>query len=188
MIRIRPTAKRPTPHEVTQYGQAHRARTQHGIMEALDVEAVGRADSRRLAQPEELPLPQHVGQRLAGMAMQRVALSQPSLGAAYEGIEFVPFTPDLASRVDLVFTALPHGQSQPQVATCWPNSCSASRDRRSLRRRDLPVSRPSDSASVSSSAGPCSPRGRPPAAGRYATGSRPPGKAMSASVGVRWWP
>src|SRR5215210_4471626 len=48
----------------------------------------------------------------------------PSLGAAYGGIDFAPFTPDLADGVDLVFTALPHGQSQHLATDLFARGCA----------------------------------------------------------------
>lgn len=40
----------------------------------------------------------------------------PSLGVAYPGLEFVPFDASAAAELDLVFMALPHGESQ-KIAT-----------------------------------------------------------------------
>lgn len=39
----------------------------------------------------------------------------PSLAAAYPDLDFVPFSPELAAHVDLVFLGLPHGASQAIV-------------------------------------------------------------------------
>ena len=39
----------------------------------------------------------------------------PSLGVAYPGLEYVPFDPSAVAELDLVFMALPHGESQ-QIA------------------------------------------------------------------------
>src|SRR5206468_245207 len=36
----------------------------------------------------------------------------PSLAAAYDGLTFTPYDPAAADGLDLVFLALPHGQSQ----------------------------------------------------------------------------
>ena len=44
----------------------------------------------------------------------------PSLAAAYSGVEFVTFEPELADEVDLVFLALPHGEAQRVVPSLWP--------------------------------------------------------------------
>ena len=44
-----------------------------------------------------------------------VAALYPSLAAAYPGMAFAAFDPDLAQTVDLVFLALPHGASQRVV-------------------------------------------------------------------------
>jgi N-acetyl-gamma-glutamyl-phosphate reductase len=48
-------------------------------------------------------------------AGQPVASLYPSLAAAYPGLTFVPWQPALAAGCDLVFLALPHGQSQGLV-------------------------------------------------------------------------
>ncbi len=53
-----------------------------------------------------------------------IAELYPSLGAAYDGLDFAAFTPGLAARVDLVFTALPHGQSQHLAAELLAGGCA----------------------------------------------------------------
>jgi N-acetyl-gamma-glutamyl-phosphate reductase len=48
----------------------------------------------------------------------------PSLGAAYPGLEYVPFDPVALGGLDLVFLALPHGESQqlaPQLVDSVPH-------------------------------------------------------------------
>lgn len=40
----------------------------------------------------------------------------PSLGAAYPGLEYVPFDPVALGELDLAFVALPHGESQQLAA------------------------------------------------------------------------
>ncbi len=51
----------------------------------------------------------------ASNAGATVGALYPSLGAAYPGLEYVPFDPAAAGELDVVFLALPHGESQ-QVA------------------------------------------------------------------------
>jgi len=53
-----------------------------------------------------------------------IAELYPSLGPAYGGFDFVPYTPGLALGVDLVFTALPHGQSQHLAADLLAGGCA----------------------------------------------------------------
>jgi N-acetyl-gamma-glutamyl-phosphate reductase len=48
----------------------------------------------------------------------------PSLGAAYPGLEYVPFDPIALGELDLAFLALPHGESQqiaPQLVDTVPH-------------------------------------------------------------------
>jgi N-acetyl-gamma-glutamyl-phosphate reductase len=51
----------------------------------------------------------------ASNAGSSVAALYPSLGAAYPGLEYAPFDPGALASLDVVFLALPHGESQ-QVA------------------------------------------------------------------------
>jgi N-acetyl-gamma-glutamyl-phosphate reductase len=51
----------------------------------------------------------------ASNAGSSVAALYPSLGAAYPGLEYAPFDPGALATLDVVFLALPHGESQ-QVA------------------------------------------------------------------------
>ncbi len=53
-----------------------------------------------------------------------IAELYPSLGAAYGGLDFAPFTPDLVDGTDLVFTALPHGQSQHLAGDLLAAGCA----------------------------------------------------------------
>ncbi|MEN3314741.1 MAG: N-acetyl-gamma-glutamyl-phosphate reductase [Acidimicrobiaceae bacterium] len=48
----------------------------------------------------------------------------PSLAPAYAGVDFTPFSTDLADGVDLVFTALPHGKSQHLAADLLSRGCA----------------------------------------------------------------
>src|SRR3712207_6777726 len=52
-----------------------------------------------------------------------VAALYPSLAPAYGGMEFRAFDPALAADVDLVFCALPHGQSQRLVPGLLEAGC-----------------------------------------------------------------
>ncbi|MGI9023618.1 MAG: N-acetyl-gamma-glutamyl-phosphate reductase [Acidimicrobiales bacterium] len=58
------------------------------------------------------------------MAGTPIADLYPSLGPAYEGTDFVPFTAGLADDVDLVFCALPHGKSQHLAADLLARGCA----------------------------------------------------------------
>jgi N-acetyl-gamma-glutamyl-phosphate reductase len=53
-----------------------------------------------------------------------IAELYPSLATAYAGVDFTPFTTDLADDVDLVFTALPHGKSQHLAADLLARGCA----------------------------------------------------------------
>lgn len=53
-----------------------------------------------------------------------IAELYPSLATAYAGVDFTPFTTDLADGVDLVFTALPHGKSQHLAADLLARGCA----------------------------------------------------------------
>ncbi|HEX2273415.1 MAG TPA: N-acetyl-gamma-glutamyl-phosphate reductase [Acidimicrobiales bacterium] len=61
------------------------------------------------------------GETMAGTA---VAELYPSLAAAYRGTHFEAYRPELADDVDLVFLALPHGQSQRLVPELRPRGCA----------------------------------------------------------------
>jgi len=58
------------------------------------------------------------------MAGTPIAELYPSLGPAYDGIDFVAFTAGLADGVDLVFLALPHGKSQHLAADLLARGCA----------------------------------------------------------------
>lgn len=60
----------------------------------------------------ELEVEVATGDTQAGIAIGEL---YPSLAAAYRGLAFEPFDPSLVEGLDLVFLALPHGQSQSIV-------------------------------------------------------------------------
>lgn len=58
----------------------------------------------------------------ASQAGTPVAELYPSLAAAYGGVSFVPYEPDLADDVELVFCGLPHGSSMGLMAELLPRA------------------------------------------------------------------
>jgi N-acetyl-gamma-glutamyl-phosphate reductase len=69
----------------------------------------------------ELEVAWATGETTAGTA---VAELYPNLAAAYPGIRFETYRPDAADDVDLVFLALPHGQSQRLVPDLRARGCA----------------------------------------------------------------
>jgi N-acetyl-gamma-glutamyl-phosphate reductase len=60
----------------------------------------------------------------ASNAGSAVGSLYPSLGAAYPGLEYVPFDPVALGELDLAFLALPHGESQqlvPEIVDSVPH-------------------------------------------------------------------
>jgi N-acetyl-gamma-glutamyl-phosphate reductase len=76
---------------------------------------------RLCAQHPALEVAWATGETMAGSP---VAALYPSLAPAYPGVDFAAFDPELASGVDLVFCALPHGRSQRLVPGLLDRGCA----------------------------------------------------------------
>jgi N-acetyl-gamma-glutamyl-phosphate reductase len=69
----------------------------------------------------ELEVAWATGETMAGTAVGEL---YPSLDAAYAGVRFETYRPELADDIDLVFLALPHGRSQRLVPQLRTRGCA----------------------------------------------------------------